>query len=217
MPEHATSSSPKRVVPRQPSHPTDAVPEHYDVARPPVRPWWSPPWLVERKPVESCGNNSSDLVEGGIAVAALLGMVALGVTPWLAVPLSAVTYIAVTLLRPPRDHQDETINGMAQEQLRIEEAENDGARRLQEVEPDGTDVVAARFGLTRREREILPLLAQRLTDREIAEQLSISHRTAMNHTANILGKIGLTSRRDVAAFVGRHALSPASESPHTPE
>jgi DNA-binding NarL/FixJ family response regulator len=55
-------------------------------------------------------------------------------------------------------------------------------------------------------------LAQRLTDREIAERLSISHRTAMNHTANILHKLGLESRRDVAGFVARHGLLP----PHEP-
>jgi DNA-binding CsgD family transcriptional regulator len=81
----------------------------------------------------------------------------------------------------------------------------------------GANAVAARFGLTRREQEVLPLLAQRLTDREIAERLSISHRTAMNHTANILGKLGLASRRDVAALVARHTPLPPSTSPHEPE
>jgi DNA-binding NarL/FixJ family response regulator len=70
---------------------------------------------------------------------------------------------------------------------------------------------AARFGLTRREIEILPMLAQRLTDREIAERLSISPRTAMNHTASILAKLGLTSRREVADFAAEHGLLPPTE------
>lgn len=60
------------------------------------------------------------------------------------------------------------------------------------------------FGLTRRELEILPLLAQRLTDSEIADRLSISPRTVMNHVASILGKLGLKSRREVAAFLEQH-------------
>jgi DNA-binding NarL/FixJ family response regulator len=60
--------------------------------------------------------------------------------------------------------------------------------------------------LTRREREILALLAQRFTDPEIAEQLYISRKTASNHVANILSKLGATNRREAAATAARHAL-----------
>ena len=62
------------------------------------------------------------------------------------------------------------------------------------------------FDLTRREREILSLLAQRLTDPEIAEALFISRKTAGHHVSNILGKLGVASRRDAAAIAVRHAL-----------
>jgi predicted ATPase/DNA-binding CsgD family transcriptional regulator len=62
------------------------------------------------------------------------------------------------------------------------------------------------FDLTRREREILGLLAQRLTDPEIAERLYISPKTASNHVANILDKLGAANRREAAAIAVQHAL-----------
>jgi DNA-binding CsgD family transcriptional regulator len=62
------------------------------------------------------------------------------------------------------------------------------------------------FDLTRREREILALLCQRLTDQEIAESLFISPYTASKHVSNILGKLGVANRRQAAAFAARHGL-----------
>jgi DNA-binding CsgD family transcriptional regulator len=52
--------------------------------------------------------------------------------------------------------------------------------------------------LTRRERDVLGLLCQRMTDPEIAEELFISPRTASNHVANILSKLGAANRREAA-------------------
>ena len=66
--------------------------------------------------------------------------------------------------------------------------------------------LALDFGLTRREREILGLLCQRLTDPEIAERLFISAKTASNHVSNILGKLGAHTRREAAAIAARYAL-----------
>jgi non-specific serine/threonine protein kinase len=55
--------------------------------------------------------------------------------------------------------------------------------------------------LSRREQEILPLLAARWTDREIADALCISYRTATTHVTHIFNKLGVTSRRDLTSVM----------------
>ena len=75
-----------------------------------------------------------------------------------------------------------------------------------ENHPDLSLASAAPFDLTRREREILVLLCQRLTDSEIAERLFLSPRTASKHVGNILGKLGVRSRREAAAAAACHNL-----------
>ena len=53
--------------------------------------------------------------------------------------------------------------------------------------------------LTRREREILGMLAESLTDREIGEALFLSPRTVNWHVRGILAKLGVASRREATA------------------
>jgi DNA-binding CsgD family transcriptional regulator len=53
--------------------------------------------------------------------------------------------------------------------------------------------------LTPREREVATLIADGLTNAELAKRLYISPRTAAVHVSNILRKLGVTSRTDVAA------------------
>jgi DNA-binding CsgD family transcriptional regulator/tetratricopeptide (TPR) repeat protein len=60
--------------------------------------------------------------------------------------------------------------------------------------------------LTRREHEVLKLLADGQTDREIATALSISPRTVETHVARILGKLELPGRTAAAAYAVRHHL-----------
>ncbi len=55
--------------------------------------------------------------------------------------------------------------------------------------------------LTRRERQVADLVAQGLSNREIASTLVISHRTVDGHVENILAKLGFTTRTQVAAWV----------------
>jgi len=58
--------------------------------------------------------------------------------------------------------------------------------------------------LTPREHEIVLLISQGLSNREIADELVISPATAARHVANILAKLGFTSRTQVASWATRH-------------
>jgi non-specific serine/threonine protein kinase len=55
--------------------------------------------------------------------------------------------------------------------------------------------------LTKREREVAELVAEGLTNREIASRLTISVRTAQGHIEHLLAKLGFTSRAQIAAWV----------------
>jgi DNA-binding NarL/FixJ family response regulator len=61
--------------------------------------------------------------------------------------------------------------------------------------------------LTPREHEIASLIAQGLSNREIADELVISPATAARHVANILSKLGFSSRTQVASWATRHDSS----------
>ncbi len=63
--------------------------------------------------------------------------------------------------------------------------------------------------LTRREREVATLVARGLTNRQVARELSISERTAGNHVAKILRKLGLSSRAQIGA--GAEVIVDATE------
>ena len=57
--------------------------------------------------------------------------------------------------------------------------------------------------LTRREAEVLELLAVGLTNAEIAERLVISPKTAEHHVGRVLGKLGVRTRAGAAAYAAR--------------
>ena len=60
--------------------------------------------------------------------------------------------------------------------------------------------------LTPREREILILVARGESNREIADNLVISERTARTHVSNVLAKLGLSSRTQAALWAIREGL-----------
>ncbi len=62
-------------------------------------------------------------------------------------------------------------------------------------------------GLTAREREVAQLVAQGKTSREIAGLLVVSERTAEGHVNNILGKLGFTSRAQIAVWAVEKGLA----------
>lgn len=60
--------------------------------------------------------------------------------------------------------------------------------------------------LTDREREVLSLLAQGLSNRDIAQALSISPTTTRNHVQNIFNKLQVHSRLEAVAYAFEHRL-----------
>ena len=61
----------------------------------------------------------------------------------------------------------------------------------------------AQLGLTAREQEVLTLVATGATNRQIAETLFISPKTATLHVSNILSKLGVTNRVEAATIAHR--------------
>jgi DNA-binding NarL/FixJ family response regulator len=62
--------------------------------------------------------------------------------------------------------------------------------------------------LTEREREVLALVARGYTNKQIAESLFMSEKTARNHVSHILEKLGLARRSEAAAYAVEHRLVP---------
>jgi DNA-binding CsgD family transcriptional regulator len=84
--------------------------------------------------------------------------------------------------------------------LRLEEPED--TRASPEVRPSP----AASLGLTRRETEVLALVAAGRTNRQIGQALFITPKTASVHVSRILAKLGVAGRGEAAAIAHRLGL-----------
>jgi two-component system, NarL family, response regulator LiaR len=84
------------------------------------------------------------------------------------------------------------------------------ARRLmqQVTAPRKPDAAA---DLTEREREVLQLVAQGRSNKEIARDLVVSERTIKGHVSSILGKLGLQDRTQAALYAVRHGLASVTD------
>ena len=81
-----------------------------------------------------------------------------------------------------------------------------------EPSPSAVPAIARSETLTLREIEVLQLLAKGHTNRQIAEQLSLSPRTVEGHRANLSSKLGLRSRVELVEYAEKHGLMKSRES-----
>jgi DNA-binding NarL/FixJ family response regulator len=82
-------------------------------------------------------------------------------------------------------------------------------KRISDLAGAGTQVPGEE--LTEREREVLALVARGYTNKQIADALCVSEKTARNHVSHILEKLGLARRSEAAAFAVEHKLVPPRE------
>jgi DNA-binding CsgD family transcriptional regulator len=95
--------------------------------------------------------------------------------------------------------------GMSRDQA-IDDAVAGAEAVLTSVSADGAVVGSAPGELTAREHEVAGLVAQGLSNRQIAERLVVSERTAESHLSHILDKLSLGSRTQVATWAVTHGL-----------
>lgn len=80
------------------------------------------------------------------------------------------------------------------------------ARVLQELRGDHSDPVNPFSSLSEREQEVLRLIAEGLSNAQIAEKLVLSEKTVKGHVSNILSKLHLSDRTQAAVFAWREGI-----------
>jgi HD-GYP domain-containing protein (c-di-GMP phosphodiesterase class II) len=131
---------------------------------------------------------------------------------------------AYASMREPRPHRPARPAAEAATELRAEVRAGrlDGTAVDAVLEAAGHRLPRRReglAGLTTREVEVLVLLARGLSNRQIAERLVITPKTAGNHVEHIYAKIGASSRAAAAMFAVQYGLLPEEkmrQSPHAP-
>ncbi|OLT39037.1 DNA-binding response regulator [Saccharomonospora sp. CUA-673] len=78
------------------------------------------------------------------------------------------------------------------------------ARLLDTMRGDNTAEDDRFAALSERERSVLELIGQGLSNREIAQQLFLAEKTVKNYVTSLLGKLGMQRRTQAAAWVARH-------------
>jgi predicted ATPase/DNA-binding CsgD family transcriptional regulator len=108
-------------------------------------------------------------------------------------------------------HQTTLALGAGPLRHEIESLAHRGRLRLKEsvnttATPEAPPSPAASLGLTRREAEVLALVAEGWTNRQIAQALFITEKTASLHVSHILAKLGVAGRGEAAAMAHRLGL-----------
>lgn len=123
-------------------------------------------------------------------------------------PSSSPTIIGVALSRRERDFSDDERDLLELARPHLIQAYNNAMRytRLQRARVDGplrvdpTHVELLGRGLTQREAQVVRLVANGCSDREIAAILAISHRTVQKHLQRCYAKLGVHDRAQATAL-----------------
>jgi DNA-binding NarL/FixJ family response regulator len=107
-------------------------------------------------------------------------------------PISELIQVARTLARGETFIPPQMMDGLLSRLIRRKHELDEAHRHLSR--------------LTRREQEVLRLLAEGADNHRIAQALVISPQTARTHVQNVLGKLGVHSRLEAAAFATRSGL-----------
>ena len=142
------------------------------------------------------------------------GLTAASLTPADRLLAAADAYHAMT---EPRPHRTPLDPGQASRDLRAEVIAGrlDGAAADAVLGVAGHRAPARRTwpgGLTAREVEVLALLARGHSNRQIAQRLVVSPKTAANHVEHIYSKLGVSSRAAATLYATQHGLLGAFES-----
>ena len=138
------------------------------------------------------------------------GLVGTAISPLARILGAADAYQA---MREPRAYREPRPAGDAAAELRADvragRLDSDAVEAV--LEAAGHRVVRRRegpAGLTAREVEVLRLVAQGLSNKEIAKRLVISPKTTSNHVEHIYSKIGTSNRAGAGLFAMQHGLLP---------
>ena len=80
------------------------------------------------------------------------------------------------------------------------------ARLMQELRGNRSETINPYNNLSEREQEVLKLIAEGLSNAEIAEKLVLSEKTIKSHVSNILNKLHLADRTQAAVFAWRKGM-----------
>ena len=87
----------------------------------------------------------------------------------------------------------------------------------QALDVGNREVVRGSFdSLTDREREVLRLIAEGMTSRQIADALTVSIKTVVTHRANLMDKLGIHNRAELIKFGIRHGVVPMADGADAP-
>ncbi|WP_127530901.1 response regulator [Paenibacillus kobensis] len=78
------------------------------------------------------------------------------------------------------------------------------------AKPDAQDPASRLSDLTRRELEVLRLIASGMSNKEIGDSLTITEKTVKTHVSHVLDKLGFADRTQAAIFAVKHGLDQAT-------